>query len=190
MTATVSDSSKKKSKDKSPSNQKPVVNGQKNGDTNIGERRRKKKKKKNKQKEPDDPMQIVESVLANSSFKKANLSELIVKHFNEPENRSQLVKLLKDVSYCSTVGKVTGTHSDINISVLPKGCGDIKINLPPTALTDINCIYDQGPVRWRKRGRARKNNKNKNPAIANKKSESNKLEAGEGNNKKLKTDKV
>lgn len=111
----------------------------------------------------NDPMKIIESVLAKSSFKVPNLSQIVEeKFYKAPDYNKEIRDLLKNVRYKSTVGP------DVEISILPHGF-DGRVNLPEMAITELACIHKQiNQTKGRKgRKKTKKRIKNKPKDIDN-----------------------
>lgn len=120
--------------------------------------------KKKKSADLTDPTKIIESILAKSSFKVANLSQLVEKKFyHTPEFSTSLRKDLEDVRYESVVGNKF-TYDDL--TVMPEGF-EGQVNVGPTAILNMTCInhVPDRRHRWKRRGKnKRSNNINNNNA--------------------------
>lgn len=143
--------------------------------------KREKKKAKKAAKEPlDDPTKIVQAVLDKSSFKVPNLSQIVEeKFYNAPDYNLTLCKLLKKVSYESTVGTTSDNSTCIETSVLPFGF-EGRVDFPVMAITELPCINEEVKKRkWKKgpkpgkKNNASKNNKNKSSVGPENKSKTN-----------------
>lgn len=127
--------------------------------TKSGGKQEKERKRKKKKAILSDPMKIIDSVLNSSSFKVANLSQLVEQKFYHSEEHSkQLQDSIKDVRYESVVSQ-NFTYDDL--TVLPEGF-DGKVNLGPTAIMNMTCInhVPERRQRWKKRSKSKKNSSN------------------------------
>lgn len=123
------------------SQQQPQISGKKSQQHPQQQRRRKRNKKHFRQ-SVNDPMKIIEAVLAKTSFKVPNLSQIVdEKFYGAPDYSAQVGKLLKNIKYESTVGLTTDNCIEEEMSVLPIGFNG-RIELPIRAITSLSCIKE------------------------------------------------
>lgn len=144
-------------------NNNNINNNNNNSNNNIESRNGKSKKdrkKKNKQPKPkavDCPDKILELVLAQSDFKVPNLSaklDEIIETNNLMEQRGQIM-LNHRTYFEDTIPNI----SEQTI-VMPFGYENVQVEVDPSAVTQLQCIYQKpnhargkGGFRRRKKGR-------------------------------------
>lgn len=102
------------------------------------------------------PKAIVESVLAASDFKVANLSQIVEQQFQSEPMKSQIAKKTKDIVYKSSVDFRNGMEASSEYAILPTGFENINIEVPLTAIPQLKCIYDKTKPRRHGRMQGRK----------------------------------
>lgn len=142
------------------------------------QQKKKKKSKKPAKKPLNDPKTIIEDVLAKSSFKVPNLSQIVdEKFYGASDYKAQVSKLLKNITYKSTVGPTTDGCIEQEMSVLPIGFKG-RVELPITAITSLSCINKQADSRkWRRGPKKGKKNKSTNDGEKTKENTTNKAGA-------------
>lgn len=147
--------------------EKSIVHGTANNQTQANgsqskAEKRKKKAKKQKPEPPDNSDKIVDLVLRNSSFKKADLSEIVDQKFHDEIYRSHYKRLISDINYKEITVKF---HPNVDYTVLPDGLDPGKLNVVPAhAFMHLPSIHDKPPVR--RRVKKKKNPKQNNIAQA------------------------
>lgn len=108
-----------------------------------------KKKKKNKASDVRGPNQIVLDQLQKSSYKVADLSEIIDEKFRLSKAYALKVKsLLSDIRYDCTIP----FHSEMDHKIYPDGYNHDNFQpIPPNAFTQLISIYDKPIIQRRRR---------------------------------------
>lgn len=112
------------------------------------------KKKVAKKQAVEDPDKIIESILQNSSFKVANLSQVVCeKFYNSNHYQAHYKKLTADIDY----SKSTTTFSPLSdFVVLPDGVEESQVvSVPAHAFMHMPCIYEKPARDRRKRGKSK-----------------------------------
>lgn len=122
-----------------------------------GQKSNRKKKKKNKANEIKGPDQIIADKLKMTSYKIADLSEIIDQKFYLSKEYSREVKhLLSDISYDCTIS----FQSEMDHKVYPDGYQPDDFQpIPPYSFTQLTSIYDKPIVLRRNRRRGKPNTK-------------------------------
>lgn len=123
--------------------------------------KRRARKAKKPKKNLNDPMLIISDILQSTSFKEANLSQLVEKKFYlAADYQKELREQLSDIVYKSTISTKNGhDHSMDCISIVPHNF-DGSINPSGSAIMSLTCIND-APVKRRHFRKAKNQAKNK-----------------------------
>lgn len=141
----------------SSSAQAPKSKTKQTNDHKESDKEKKKKAKNEKRALLSNPDKIVESVLQKSTFKVPNLSQIVTEKFCAPDYHSEIQQEIGSLNYEDTVGSY-----QVCMSILPSRFDNSRfhVNLDPSAITSLTCIYQKPEKKdWR---RKRKGNKQRN----------------------------